>query len=142
VASKEDYTDKALEMFSSVGEYFFISLLLGLSVTLLVESWRKNLTYLIAAVVFGTLLGYGIMNVEQWSSFAVLATIVGTVTGPATVAAFQKKSLLDVAEDLKDTATGVMNRRSHSGYPRYPSSTPSRRTSDPRRLPTQGDPYD
>lgn len=128
--------DKYLTLIENIGEYFFLSLLLGISVTILVETWRKNLRYLIAAVVFGTLLGYGVMNVESWNSFSVLATIVGTVTGPATVSALQRKTVMDVANDLKEVADRAANRRS-SGYDR-----PSRRSSDPRRLPTQGDPYD
>jgi len=134
--------EKYLGMLESIGEYFFISLLLGISVTLLLESWRKNLRYLVASVVFGTMLGYGVMHVEQISSFAVLATIAGTITGPATVMAFQKKSLFDVAKELKDTADLVTqsNRRS-GGYP--PSRYPHRRSSDnARTLPTSGDDFD
>jgi len=133
--------EKYLGMLESIGEYFFISLLLGISVTLLLESWRKNLRYLVASVVFGTMLGYGVMHVEQLSSFAVLATIAGTITGPATVMAFQKKSLFDVAKELKDTADLVTqsDRRSR----RYPSSYPQqRRSGDARRLPTSGDDFD
>lgn len=134
--------EKYLGMLESIGEYFFISLLLGISATLLIESWRKNLRYLVASVVFGTMLGYGVMNVEQLSSFAVLATIAGTVTGPATVMAFQKKSLFDVAKELKDTADLVTrpDRRS-GGYPNYPNY-PNRREGDARRLPTSGDDFD
>lgn len=128
--------EKYLTMLENVGEYFFISLLLGISVTLLVESWRRNLTYLLAAVVFGTLLGYGVMQVDSWKSFSVLATLIGTITGPATIAIIQKKTLFDVAKDLKDIAEHATNR--HRG-----SIPPAGRGGDARRtLPEQGDPYD
>lgn len=133
---KNNYLDKFMELFTNVGEYFLISLLLGLSVTLLIESWRKNLTYLVSAVAFGTILGYGVQNVEAWSSFAVLATLFGTISGPASIAMIQKKTVLDLASDLKDVAERATNKR--SPMTRYPQ-TP---TNDPRRLPTQGDPYD
>lgn len=132
-----DYIDKFLEMFASVGEYFFISLMLGISVTFLVESWRKNLTYLVAAVAFGTILGYGVQNVESISQFAVLATLFGTISGPASIAVIQRKTVIDLAGDLKDVADRATSRK--TGYPptiRTPHST------DARRLPKQGDPYD
>lgn len=125
--------EKYLTLLENIGEYFFISLLLGIFVTLLVETWRKNLAYLGAAVAFGTFLGYGVMSVEAWSSFAPLATLFGTITGPATVAIIQKKTIIDVAKDLKDIADRATDKRTH----RYPRSG-----DDARRLPTQRDPYD
>lgn len=95
-----------------IGEYFFISLLLGISVTLIIQSWRKNLSYLIASVAFGTFLGYGVMSISvgDWASFSILATVFGTVTGPATIALLQRKTLVDIAEDLKNVARNVKPR--------------------------------
>ena len=138
---------KYLAMLESIGIYFFLSLVLGVSVTLLIDSWRKNLSYLLAAVAFGTILGYGVFMTENWSSFAVLATLFGTIAGPATISKIQDKSVLDLAGDLKDIAEMATKRE--SAYGRYPNSRslptsyPSSPTNnDARRLPTQGDPYD
>lgn len=134
--------EKYLNIVENIGEYFFLSLFLAIAVTFIVESWRKNYGYPVAAVVFGTLLGYGVMNIETWSSFAVLATIVGTITGPATIAVLQKKTVIDVAKDLKDVAESIQNRHNRGGYnyPRRRGGT--NRNNDARRLPRQGDPYD
>lgn len=140
----DNYTQKMLDWFSNAGEFFLIATALALSVTFLVESWRKNLTYLVAAVTFGTLLGYGVQNVEDWEQFSVLATLLGTITGPATVAAYQKKTAVDLAGDLKDMANKVLSRTSapYNGYGQRINQIPPQGKNDPRRLPTQGDSYD
>lgn len=143
VTLMNDYLNKFLDMFANVSEYFFISLMLGISVTFLVESWRKNLTYLLAAVAFGTVLGYGVQNVESISQFAVLATLFGTISGPASIAVIQKKTVIDLAGDLKDVAERATARKRQYTYPTTsipPTATP--KSNDARRLPTQGDPYD
>lgn len=135
--------EKYLEMLESIGVYFFLSLLLGIAVTLLIDSWRKNLSYLVAAVTFGTILGYGVFMTESWSSFAVLATLFGTIAGPATISKLQKKSVLDLAGDLREIAD--LATKKENTYGRYPTSgSPSlpRRSGDARSLPQQGDPYD
>ena len=141
--------DKYLKILEQVGEYFFMAVLLALAGTLVVEGWRKNLRYPLAAVIFGTILGYGVYFTESWASFSILATIVGTITGPATITMLERKDAVDLANDLKDVADRVTSRRG-SGFPDY--SPRRRRDSDPRslprggddarRLPTQRDPYD
>lgn len=136
----ESTLQKYLTMLESIGEYFFISLLLGISVTLLVESWRKNLRYLLAAVIFGTMVGYGVQYVPSWEQFSTLATVAATITGPATIAALQRKSLIDVGKDLQEVAERMTNKGRSSSYgSSYPKNVPS---DDARRtLPSGGDPY-
>jgi len=90
--------------------------------------------------VGGTMVGYGVQYVPSWEQFSTLATVAATITGPATIAALQRKSLIDVGKDLQEVAERMTNKGRSSSYgSSYPKNVPS---DDARRtLPSGGDPY-
>jgi len=93
--------DKITQLTEASIEYATISLLLAMSVLFVSASWRKNHGYFFSAVIFGTVLGLAASNTPAIAHFDYLLAVLGTITGPSTLAALQHKDLFQLLESIK-----------------------------------------
>lgn len=81
--------------------YMTICFMIAVSAFLVVPSWRNKPNFLVAAVLFGGSVAFAVdmMDVPDWLS--IIAAIGATITGPVTLARWNKMSLSELIEDAK-----------------------------------------
>ena len=91
-----------LKMLDGLLSYFVICFMSAASVMVISKTWRKNLGYPLAAIVFGTLTSYGFTQVEHLKPWSTLAGPLITVVAPGFILWAQRKSPEDLLKALRD----------------------------------------
>lgn len=81
-------------------DYLTISILVAGVAVLINMEGRRNYKYLLASVIFGTVLGVVFQSTPQISSWSYLASLVGAIFGPTTLLAYQKKDAIEILDEL------------------------------------------
>lgn len=91
-----------LEMLNGLINFFVLSFVLAAAITILSQTWRKNLGYPVVAVVLGTLVAYGSSQVPMLESWSYLIGPATTILAPGLVLWAQHKTPEDLIKMLKD----------------------------------------
>lgn len=96
-----EFLNRLIALFSEAVEYITISLIIAGAGFIVSSEWRKSKGYFFAAILFGTALGVATNRIPFLSDYDFLISIIGTITGPPTLALLQRKTLLDLYTLLK-----------------------------------------
>ena len=91
-------------------DYLSISILIAAAVILSTDGWRKGRSFFFAAAITGTVFGYVADQTPYISDFSYLAAVIGTITGPATLAVFRHKTIVDLYDLAKSRVTQKKNK--------------------------------
>lgn len=85
-------------------EFLSISIAVASISLLLSVRGRTAWKYAAASVIAGTIVGLVIWSTPAVTEWAYLASILGAITGPTTLIAWQKKTVVEVLDELKEVA--------------------------------------
>lgn len=74
------------------------------------QTWRKRKGYFFASIITGTVAGVVATKTPLVADFDYMISLAGAITGPATLAYLQHKTIFE----LIDMAKGVFNRNNKS----------------------------
>ena len=100
--TRNNYLEQLATFAETAIEYVTVSFLLALSVLFVSSAWRKNKTYFLSAVIFGTVVGYAAGQTPMLAPFDVVLTVIACISAPPTIALFQHKNLFQIIKDIKD----------------------------------------
>lgn len=93
--------ERFIKLINGSIEFLSISILIAAAVILSTDGWRKGRSFFFAAVLTGTMFGYVAEQTPFLSAWSYLAAVAGTITGPATVAVFRHKTIVDLYDMAK-----------------------------------------
>lgn len=90
-----EWVDKGAEFLGVAVAVSSISLILS-------ARGRKSWKYAAASIIAGTVVGVVVWATPAISEWAHLAAVVATITGPATLMGWEKKTITEVLDELKE----------------------------------------
>ena len=92
---------RLIKLFNGGVEFLSISILVAAAVILSTDGWKKGKAFFFAAVITGTVSGYVAEQTELLKGWSYLLAVAGTITGPATLAVFRQKTIVDLIDTVK-----------------------------------------
>lgn len=91
-------------------DYITLSFILAGVMALLYQKARSNVKYILASAVLGSISGIVFAATPMLSDWAFVAAIIGTIGGAPTVIAWQGKSVVDIAKDIKSAGDDILDK--------------------------------
>lgn len=98
--------ERLFHSFQNSVEYVIVSTLIAVAALMGVSNVKYGWKYIVSSIMLGSLFGFTAHNTPLISDFSFIAAIAGTLAGPATLAALQHKTLMDLYKIYVDLTDG------------------------------------